>query len=69
MNKEISVSKVIITIILLASIEAFLIIFFNHSEKQNMCEIASCNADKTVCSAFLADEDGKITKIWHGSCK
>lgn len=69
MNKEISVSKVIITIILLASVEAFLIIFFNHNDKQNMCEIATCNADKTVCSAFLNDDEGNIKKIWHGSCK
>lgn len=69
MNKEISVVKVIITIVLLAFLEAFLIIYFHYEEKVNMCEIAVCNSDKTECSAFISGDNGQITKTWNGSCR
>jgi len=68
MNKEVSTVKVMITILLLAILEAFLVIYFIYNKKEEMCSKATCNADKAVCSVFEKDAEGHIEKVWQGSC-
>lgn len=77
MEKEISLKKYIIFMIVLGFIEAFIMCYIvpraqlkkRAEETREHCKLAVCNEDATICYNYDMDKDGNTIVTWRGSCK
>lgn len=76
MNREISLKKFLIILIILIVIEVFVICTINIKRNKNVeeteynkhCELAVCNESKTICFNYDLDSNGNTIVTWKGSC-
>ena len=40
----------------------------NEEELKKHCEVAICNAEKTICYNYETNESGRTLKTWQGNC-
>lgn len=74
MNREISIRKFGIFMILLVGLEIVLLWFLMPKKEEleydeNYCQEAVCNSDSSLCYAYDEDQNGETIVVWRGTCK
>ena len=73
MKREVKLKNFMIIMIVLVTLEIFLLIIFGRENEliynSEYCQNAVCNEDESLCYAYELDSEGNTVVVWRGSCQ